>query len=189
MLFLCDAWRYFYENNTNTNCSRNLFYFRSVSKNGVKRRYKYKNTKNGHIWTSLIPRCAYHRRVKLCRVHPTAESSSVVWSQTAHHGVKIEIFVSLWLLSKGQSREILLGVNTSIMNERIWRTFVWFAKPNMLTPGCHAHREVEFFKLCDQISQQNWNQTQKNVNLFIRGPVGFASWKKLEVENLLTHSL
>ena len=31
---------------------------------------------------------------------------------------KIEIFVSLWLLLKGQSGEILVGVNTSIMKVR-----------------------------------------------------------------------
>ena len=37
----------------------------------------------------------------------------------AHRGVKIEIFVSLWLLLKGQSGEILLEVNTSIMIEKI----------------------------------------------------------------------
>ena len=39
-------------------------------------------------------------------------------SQTAHCGVKNEIFVSLWLLLKGQSGEILLGVNTSINKEK-----------------------------------------------------------------------
>ena len=33
-------------------------------------------------------------------------------SQTAHHRVKIETFVFHWLLLKGQSGEILLGVNT-----------------------------------------------------------------------------
>ena len=67
------------------------------------------------------PRCAFHCGVKLCSVHPSAESSSSVCitrrSQMAHRGVKIEIFVSLWLLLKGQSREILLGVNTSIIDD------------------------------------------------------------------------
>ena len=37
----------------------------------------------------------------------------------AHRVVKIEICVSLWLLLKGQSGEILLEVNTSIMIEKI----------------------------------------------------------------------
>ena len=33
----------------------------------------------------------------------------------SHRGVKIEIFMSLWVPLKGQSGEILLGVNNSIM--------------------------------------------------------------------------
>ena len=45
-------------------------------------------------------RCASHCGVKLRGVHLTA-------GQTAHCEVKIEIFVSLWLLLKGQSGEIL----------------------------------------------------------------------------------
>ena len=68
------------------------------------------------------PRCASHCEVELCGVHPTAESSSAgcitLQSQTAHPGVKIEIFVSIWLILKGQSEEILLGVNTSFINEK-----------------------------------------------------------------------
>ena len=36
-------------------------------------------------------------------------------SQNAHRGVKIETFTSLWVPLKGQSGEILLGVNNSIM--------------------------------------------------------------------------
>ena len=67
--------------------------------------------------------CASYRGVKLHGGLPTAESSSAVCitpqSQTIHSGVKIEIFVSLWLLLKGQSGKILLRVNTSIMNEKI----------------------------------------------------------------------
>ncbi len=57
---------------------------------------------------SQAPRYASHRGVKLCGV-----------SQTAHCEIKIEIFVSLWLLLNGQSGEILLGVKTSIMKENI----------------------------------------------------------------------
>ena len=56
-------------------------------------------------------------------------------------------------------------------------------------PWCDAHRGVEFFDLCDQISRQNRNWIQKYFSLFIRGLDGFESWKKLEVKNLLTHSL
>ena len=55
--------------------------------------------------------CASHRRVKLHGVHHTEESSSAVcitlWSQTAHHEVRIEKFCCLWLLLKGESGEIL----------------------------------------------------------------------------------
>ena len=68
---------------------------------------------------SLTLRCASHRRGGLCGVLLTVESSSSVCikqrSQNAHCGVKIKIFTSLWVPLKGQSEEILLGVNNSIM--------------------------------------------------------------------------
>ena len=67
------------------------------------------------------PQRTSHRRVKLRHVPPTDESNCTQWSQNAHSGVKIEIFVSLWLLLKGQSGVILLGVITSIMKEKIRR--------------------------------------------------------------------
>ena len=50
------------------NCLRNLFYFRIFRQNGVKSCYKYENTKNRHIWTSMTP--------KLRSVHPTGESGN-----------------------------------------------------------------------------------------------------------------
>ena len=60
-------------------------------------------------------------------MHLTVESDSGVCitprSQTAHRRVKIEIFVSLWLLLKGQSVDVFLGVNTSVMKEKILRQF------------------------------------------------------------------
>ena len=72
----------------------------------------------------ISPQCASHCGVKLPAVHHTEESSFGVCitpqSQTAHCRVKIENFVSLWMLLKGQSGEILFGVNTSIMKEKIW---------------------------------------------------------------------
>ena len=40
-------------------------------------------------------------------------------SQTAHGGVRIKIFENQWLLLKGQSGEILLGENTTIMKAKI----------------------------------------------------------------------
>ena len=50
------------------NCLRNLFYFRIFRQNCVKSCYKYENTKNRHIWTSMTP--------KLRSVHPTGESGN-----------------------------------------------------------------------------------------------------------------
>ena len=137
----------------------------------TQKHYKYVCfLKKQHIRTSLTPQCASHRRVelrsvhrcashcgvkwskflkKLHGVHPAAESSSKVCitpqSQTAHHGVKIEILVSLWLLLKGQFGEILLGLNTSIIKEKNWRIFYLFSKPEILISRCHAHHRVEFF--------------------------------------------
>ena len=135
-------------------------------------------------WLSIsflkkTPWCDAHRRVNLCRVHHTAESSSAVCipprSQTAHHRARIKIFESLWLLLKGQSGEILLGVNTSIMKEKIWRIKFWFAKPKFwLCDVMHsAHRCVDFFKLCHWKSWRN----KKYLRLFIRCPNGVESWK------------
>ena len=63
---------------------------------------------------SQTPRCASHCGVKLRSVLPTAESSTPQ-CQNPHRGVKIKIFTSLWVPLKGQSGEILSGVNNSIM--------------------------------------------------------------------------
>ena len=80
-----------------------------------------------------------------------------------------------------QSGEILLGVNTSIMNEKIWRKKIEFAKPKILTQrrsGVMHTAESNFFKLCDQIFWRNRNGIQKYLTLFIRFPDVFESWKK-----------
>ena len=47
------------------------------------------------------------------------------------------------------------------MKEKIWKNIFLFAKPTILTPRCDAHREVEFFELCERISQWNRNRIQK----------------------------
>ena len=57
-------------------------------------------------------------------------------SQTAHRGVRIENFAVLWLLLKEQPGEIFLGVNTSIMKEKVWSIKFVFAKPKIMTPRC-----------------------------------------------------
>ena len=56
--------------------------------------------------------CASHRGVKLRSVHHTTESRSVVCITPQSQTCRSKIFVSLWLPLKGQSGEILLGVNT-----------------------------------------------------------------------------
>ena len=66
----------------------------------------------------------HKRGVRLLGVHPSAESTDPNFSQknlqcATHCGVIIEIFESLWLLLKGQSGEIHLGVNTSITKEKV----------------------------------------------------------------------
>ena len=95
--------------------------------------------------------CASYHEVKLPGVHPNLESSSAVWitprSQTAHLEVKMEIFVRLWLLLKGQSGEIFLRVNTSIMKEKIWRKIFWLAKPKILIQQCDTPRNQIFWTL------------------------------------------
>ena len=73
--------------------------------------------------------------------------------------------------------------------KKIWRNFFSFAKLKILTPLCHAHRGVEFFELCDWITQQNGKRIWKYFSLFIRGPHGFESCKQIEVKNLVTHYL
>ena len=76
-----------------------------------------------HKISQKTPRCASHCGVELRCVLPTVESSSAVYimplSQNAHRAVKIEIFANLWLVLKGQWGEILLGVNISIIKEKI----------------------------------------------------------------------
>ena len=77
---------------------------------------------------SQAPGCAAHRGVKLRGVLLTGESSSAVCitlrSQTAHRGVKTEIFGSLWLLLKGQSGK----------SKKELKKFFWLSKPKILTP-------------------------------------------------------
>ena len=58
----------------------------------------------------------------------------------------MEKFSGLWLLLKGQSLEILLRVNTSIMKEEILSIKGGFTKPKMLTP-----QSQNFLTLCTNI--------------------------------------
>ena len=105
------------------------------------------------------PRCASYCKVKLLLCITQR-------SQTAHRGVKIEIFVSLWLLLKGPSGEILLGVNTSITIEMILSKKIWFTVNKILIPRCHANGGVRIFELYDWISQRNPKPNIKGLNGF-----------------------
>ena len=110
------------------------------------------------------------------------------WSQTAHCGVRIDIFESLSLLLKRQSGKILLWVNKSIMKEKIWRTIFWFAKPKILTLWCHAHQSRIFRTLRSTIS----DKSKLNLKILYpvhQGPIWVRIMKKMEVENLVTHSI
>ena len=112
-------------------------------KNEVERCSKYENTKNRHFRISLTLLCASHRGVKLCGMQHTAESRSPKFSKNLAvriKSVKIKIFTSHWVPLEGKSEEILLGVNNSIIKEKIWRNFFLFAITKILT-----HSRVEFF--------------------------------------------
>ena len=66
---------------SNTNCLRNLFYFRLFSiKHSWKTSWIWKQ-ENRHVQSCLTRRCASHSGVKLCSVHHTAKSNWKPWSQ------------------------------------------------------------------------------------------------------------
>ena len=127
--------------------------------------------------------CASYHGGKLRIVHHTAESNCTPWSQNRNLCESLVAF-------KGTIRRILLGVNTSIMKEKIWKKKKkLFAKLKILTPWCHAHCGSEFFELCYRISQRNRKRIRKYFSLFFRGPDGFVSSKTMKVQNLVTQSL
>ena len=175
------------------NCLRNLFYFRIFRQNGVKSCYKYENTKNRHIWTSMTPKlrsvhstgesgnknfCA----VKLCGMHHTAESNCTPRIQNWNLCESLVAF-------KGTIRRNPVRGHLSWKKTFEEKIFDLLSLKFWLSGGCNAHRRVELFELCDRISWQNRNRIGKYFSLFIRGPGGFESWKKIEIENLVTHSL
>ena len=146
-------------------------------------------------------RCATYSGDYLHGVHHTAEMTTVHTTETissmcniprryiAHCRIKIVIFTCLWLLLKRQQGEIeiLLGVNTSTVSWRKRFEEIFFICQEFFfitTMCCTPWRQ-----LCDLISRRNRNWIRKYFSLFISGPDGFKSWKKLEAENLVTHSL
>ena len=50
-----------------------------------------------------------------------------LWCES-HRGHKIKFLTCLWLILKRQSGEILSGVNTSVMKEKIWSIKYWFIR-------------------------------------------------------------
>ena len=95
----------------------------------------------------------------------------------------MEKFSGFWLLLKGQSLEILLRVNTSIMKEEILSIKGGFTKPKMLTP-----QSQNFLTLCSNILAKS-AANKKLIKSVHQGPGWVRIMKKIEVENLLTHSL
>ena len=93
----------------------------------------------------LTPQCDAHRGVNctkllqklcsvLCGVLPTVETDSVESTSKSFQ-------VSGWSRTRKKRFEKKFG----------------FAKSKILTLQCDAHRGVEFFNLCDQISWRNRN--------------------------------
>ena len=130
---------------------------------------------------SQSPWCPLHRFRSISAVcshcqspHHTTEPNFTAQSQNKN-------LAGLWLLLKGQSGEILLGMKPSIMKEKNWSIKSRFTKPTIWAPPCHA-------QLCDRISWQNRKRMRKYFALFISGPYGFESWKNWG-QKLVTHSL
>ena len=148
---------------------------------------KYSNFYKAPRWAS----CGVHHSAESWKKYLKNRNSAVCikpWSQTAHCGVRIDIFESLSLLLKRQSGKILLWVNKSIMKEKIWRTIFWFAKPKILTLWCHAHQSRIFRTLRSTIS----DKSKLNLKILYpvhQGPIWVRIMRKMEVENLVTHSL
>ena len=74
------------------------------------------------------------------------------------------------------------------MNEKIWRKQFLFAKPKILTLWCLAYCGVEFFELCDQIARQIETEFE-NALACLPGAQMCSKLEKMEVENVVTHSL
>ena len=69
----------------------------------------------------------------------------------------------------------LLGVNASIMKEKIWSIICWFITTNFLSQLCAAHHGDHFVI---EYLGRNQNRIQKYFSLFSRGPNGVESWIK-----------
>ena len=138
---------------------------------------------------SKTPWYASHCGVELRCVLPTAESSSAVCimplSQKAHCAVKIKIFANLWLVLKGQWGEILLGVNISIIKEKIWRKNFdllrlkcWLCGVLHTAESNFSNFEIEYLGEIETEfentlgAQMGWNHRVLRVALYSKFPPG-----------------
>ena len=133
-----------------------------ASHRGVKLRCVHHTTELDSLWVCIPPQSLQ------CASYHTAESSSAVCilprSQAplcaSHHGVKLHKAestsksLSLWLLLKGQSEEILLGMNISIMKEKIRRNLFDFLSLNF-DPWCHVRWSRIFRTLWSNFSAKS----------------------------------
>ena len=103
---------------------------------------------------------------KLLGVHPTAGPKCTQRSQNQN------LSESLGAFNGSIRRNPFRGEQFYHVRKDLKKKII-FAKTKILTPRCEAHRRVEFFELCDRISQRNRNRIQKYFSLFIRGPDGF----------------
>ena len=118
---------------------------------------------------SQSPWCSSHRGVKL---------------HTAESELKMSL-ASAWLLLKGQSGEIILSVNTSIMREKIWITKCWFAKSKILTPRFHAHRGDRIFQYLGEIEIEFENTSA----CVYQGPAWIPIMEKNVLPTIILHKL
>ena len=124
-----------------------------------------------HRWDDLGGTYVAHRGDHLCSVLHTAEIFSVVCTEIISAVVCTLRRSSPWYPVCCNTAEMI-----SVVCCTPWRSSL----------RCVAHPQRQ---LPDLISRWNQNRIWKYLSLFIRGPDRFESWKKLEVKNLVTHSL
>ena len=96
----------------------------------------------------------------------------------------MEIFVRLWLLLKGQSGEILLRVNTSIMKEKL----LYLLSLKFGLHGVVHTAESNFSNFVNEYLGEIETEFENTLACLSGAQIG-SKRKKMEVENLVTHSL
>ena len=121
---------------------------------------------------SQVPKCASSCWVGLHGVHHTAESNFTLQSQNRN------LWESLVAFKGTTRRNPFRGENIYHERRDLGKKIFDLLSlrfglrvsctPCVMHTVCHAHLGIEFFKLCDQISQRNRNQIQKYLSVFIR---------------------